>query len=372
MVFKQILRLAVMATAVVGAWAHGFITSPIARNIGSGTYCDMCQSGGGVWEVYPGGRKYPNGVYGACGDPVNGKSDAIPHIDKSTLTTYHEGGGKYEQTVGIRVTHYHAGDTIQVKGQLTANHIGYIAYFLCVLPASAVGIAERQHLTNSCFDRTPLRVLQDGAWNTRFYVTNSLGPFSMAVKLPDIECPRCVLRWYYITGNSCTPPGTPSKYASPGLGTCGSGSAPNPEEFWNCADVALLKKGSTLPATSTRVLKGELSTGESAPNDSGGSDGGSYSNGTGLDSSTAIEYPDDDGTDGAGDPTLLSFQDVMISIVIGTGLGTPVVLFSPTIGIAAGICVVMAVLAAFLIWNSSKDNYTSHTASHCRKWGHDA
>lgn len=355
MVFARILRLAVMATAVVGAWAHGFISSPIARNIGSGTYCDMCQTAGGVYRVYTGNRKYPDGQYGACGDPVNGKNDAIPHIDASTLTTYHEGGGKYESTVGIRVTHYHAGDTIQVKGTLTANHIGYIAYFLCVLPANAVGKAERQYLTNSCFQRYPLSVSQDGRWGNRFYVTNSLAEFSMPVKLPDIECPRCVLRWYYVTGNSCTPPETPSKYASPDLSICGSGSAPNPEEFWNCADVALLKKGSALPATSKVVLKGDLSTGESGPADSGST------NGTGLDSSTSIEYPDGDtdGGEGGGGMTL-SFPEVMISIAIGTGLGAPLVLFSPTIGIAAGLIVFMVALGVMLMMDTSKELYRTH------------
>ncbi len=41
---------------------------------------------------------------------------------------------------------------------------------------------------------------------------------------------RCVLQWYYLTGNSCDPPGTPAPYSRPLLGTCGAG-VPYPEEF---------------------------------------------------------------------------------------------------------------------------------------------
>lgn len=40
---------------------------------------------------------------------------------------------------------------------------------------------------------------------------------------------RCVMQWYYLTGNSCDPPGTPAGYGAPQLGTCGA-SANYPEE----------------------------------------------------------------------------------------------------------------------------------------------
>ena len=41
---------------------------------------------------------------------------------------------------------------------------------------------------------------------------------------------RCVLQWYYLTGNSCNPPGEPAQYIGDyGVGTCGAGGS-TPEE----------------------------------------------------------------------------------------------------------------------------------------------
>ena len=55
----------------------------------------------------------------------------------------------------------------------------------------------------------------------------------------DGSSARCVLQWHWTSGNSCTPPGTPSQYASSTLGPCGINN-PYPEEFFNCADVRIL------------------------------------------------------------------------------------------------------------------------------------
>ena len=37
-----------------------------------------------------------------------------------------------------------------------------------------------------------------------------------------LSCERCVLQWYYLTGNSCKPPGAPSWATSEAMPTCGS------------------------------------------------------------------------------------------------------------------------------------------------------
>ena len=292
-----------------------------------------------------------------CGDPASGEGAG-----------YHEGGGKYEQTVGIRVTHYHAGDIIAVKGTMTANHLGYFRYYLCVLPAgSKGGTGERSFLTDACFERMPLRVQQDGTWGDRFYVADKLADFSNAVQLPNIECPRCVLRWYYISGNSCTPPGTPAKWADPDLSVCGSGQwVPSPEQFWNCADVALLKKGAPLPSGSRTVIKGDLSTGASTPtNDTGGGGGGNQK----IDRQTD---PEGDGStgdgagagagDGAGGGTgagtdtgswSLSVEQVAIGAVAAAVIGTPIVFMSPLVGVGAGLFAFLMVLLALAFINKS-------------------
>lgn len=347
----RLLRVALVASTAVAAWAHGFMSVPVARNVNSGTYCDHCLSAGGVGVVYATG-KWPNGRNGVCGDPASGEG--------LTPAGYHEGGGKYEQTVGIRVTHYHAGDTITVKGKLTANHLGYMQYFLCVLPPnSAGGTAERQFLTNECFRKMPaLKVYQEGAWSDRYYVSSSLGEFSHSLKLPDLECPRCVLRWYYLTGNSCTPPGTPAKWAANNLVPCGGGGA-NPEEFWNCADVALLKKGDPLPAPSKLKIRGEVSTGEvdSQPGVQAG-DQVIDDTETGEligDNSTATGGGGGDGDAGESDD-LVTFDNVMISVVVGTGVGMPLVLVSPTVGAGLGLCAFVIALAFFMFRNS-RDNF---------------
>ena len=348
--WKRLLSVVVSATLAVSAMAHGFMSTPVSRNIDSGTYCDHCLNGGGVGAVYASGS-WPNGRHGVCGDPASGEGAG-----------YHEGGGKFEQTKGIRVTYYNAGDVIAIKGKLTANHLGYMQYYLCVLPPnSAGGSSEKQYLTNDCFRKNLLKVQQDGKWGDRYYVGSSLSDFQHSLKLPEIECPRCVLRWYYLTGNSCTPPGTPAKWAASALVPCGGGGA-NPEEFWNCADITLLKKGESLPPPSRLKLRGELGSGEGQndvdPGDqaiedteSGNTIGGS-ADGTGsLSNST--------------DDSLVTFDNVVVAVVVGTGVGIPMVIMSPTIGLTAGLCAFAIVMAFFIVRNTNSSE--SFEAHHCKK-----
>lgn len=345
--WRRVLASVVTASLAVSAWAHGYMSVPVSRNMGASD-CPHCLNAGGVGEVYATGS-WPNGKHGVCGDPA---SSDRPH----------EGGGKYEQAVGIRVTHYNAGDTIVVKGKLTANHLGYMQHFLCVLPAnSAGGSGERQHLTNECFKRGgPLKVQQDGAWSDRFYVSSSLSDFQYPLRLPATECARCVLRWYYLSGNSCTPPGTPAKWASSGLVPCGGGGA-NPEEFWNCADVALLKKGAALPPPSKLKPRGELSTGQSAPsNATAGADAGppliedtenDVVIGDDEDGAPAAAWGGDGGTD------LVTFENVAVSVIVGTGVGLPALLLSPALGSALGLFAFAIAIAFFILQNRPKEGF---------------
>jgi hypothetical protein len=308
---------------------------PVARNIGSGTYCDQCLNAGGPWDVYGSGQ-WPNGRHGVCGDRASGEGAG-----------YHEGGGRFEQTVGIRVTHYHAGDTITIRGKLTANHLGYMQYYLCRLPDnSAGGSQERKFLTNDCFKGNALRVQQDGSWSDRFYVSGSLSDFQHPLQLPDTPCARCVLRWYYLTGNSCTPPGTPAKWANTVLGICGTGGA-NPEEFWNCADIAILRKGEPVPAVSRLKIRGELSTGEAAP---------SLPNQIIEDPETGEVFGSPQGSSvlgSPGDSSGLSVNALALSVVVGVMYGIPVVVISsPVAGMGVGACACLVVLLILVVGNN--------------------
>ena len=58
--------------------------------------------------------------------------------------------------------------------------------------------------------------------------------YSYFYTVPDgLDCDgikaRCVLQWHWVTGNSCTPPGTPPEFAEKSINECG-GNAPYPEE----------------------------------------------------------------------------------------------------------------------------------------------
>lgn len=352
----RLLRLAVAAAAVVGTWAHGYITSPVARNYKSGTWCDHCQNAGGVIKVYGPNvkEKWPHSTnFGVCGDETTG--------DKAF---YHEGGGTFEKTVGYRISSFRAGDVMTVRGILTANHFGYMSYFLCVLPANVQGgIAERKFLTNACFAKIPLKVQFNGAWGDRFYVDGQLSTFTNNVRLPDMPCPRCVLRWYYLTANSCRPPGVPAPFFTPGVDTqpCGGPSSPPPEEFWNCADIRIVKKGDPLPAVTQSFPKGEVASAVAAPTNSTTIDTSTTSVDVMPPEEQVIEYSDDDaapatGDDGDGHNPLISFQDVAISVVVGTGLGIPVVIISPIIGTAVGLSAFILVLV-FFMFRRNKEAY---------------
>lgn len=325
---RRLLSLAVGASMAVSAWAHGYMSVPVSRNVGSGTYCDHCLSGGGLGVVYANGRRWPNGNYGVCGDPPSGEGEG-----------YHLGGGKFEQTVGIRVTSYHAGDAITVKTKVTANHWGFFSFFLCKLPDSSFGgKGESRVLTNECFSRIKLRALQDGTWGERFYIGSRTGDIELSVRLPDMECKRCVMRWLYTTGNSCTAPGTPAKWATSNLRPCGADGA-NPEEFLNCADVALVRKGQALPAVS-RVTATE-GLGTASGESSGESEAvpgraGARGEDVILPAAGSNKFP-------------IGVGEVACSAMAGAALGTPLLIVNPLLGLAVGFFACMALLAFFAL-----------------------
>jgi hypothetical protein len=240
---RKLLGLAVLAANVIAASCHGFLAEPAARNVvHNSNYCPHCLPAGGPGTTYAGGRKWTaagskmwdpkkNAAHGVCGDPHTGPLD-------------HEAGGKFatKKITGV----YAAGQAITIRVKVTAPHGGRFMFGICPVPDGASPAVERAAVTQQCMDRNRLKNAKDGSeyW---WFGKKTTGEFEMQFKLPDnIECKRCVLQWHWETGNSCTLPGTPSEHVmSASMGGC-EGSQ-NMEEFWNCADVTVLPKGSKVP-----------------------------------------------------------------------------------------------------------------------------
>ncbi|XP_015837278.1 uncharacterized protein LOC107397412 [Tribolium castaneum] len=148
------------------------------------------------------------GKCGPCGDKYDD-----PHPQAN------ENGGKYGR--GFVVAEYKAGSVIDVQVKLTANHLGYFKYSLCVLKDP-----NGPEMDEKCF--MPLKLV-DGSvkynvWKTDYLIKNKL-------KLPTkIKCDRCVLRWNYRTGNN---------WGNCGNGTSGLGCGPQ-ETFRSCSDVRIV------------------------------------------------------------------------------------------------------------------------------------
>lgn len=189
--------LAVLAAPVAG---HGYLAQPASRNlVRNSDYCPACLNGGGTWQVYASGLP---GRYGVCGDAYKGPRP-------------HEIPGRAVQT-------YRSGQSIKVRVELTANHMGRWGLKLC--PSSTP--------TQSCFNRLPLK-RTDGKRYTN--VPSSRNTFTATYRLPKgVTCSKCTLQWTYETANSCNLPGSPR---IAGLPACQR--SPNWERFWNCADIRI-------------------------------------------------------------------------------------------------------------------------------------
>lgn len=169
-----------------------------------------------------------------CGDPA---AQAMPHK--------HEAGGIYAN--GTITGTYTEGTAIRLNLALATYHKGRISYRICPYPAGDAA-SERAALTETCLNQ--YKLLQADVPGAQlpgspfFYLGNGSDagwwpprPFPATFQLPmglrcDGATTKCVLQMYYVTGNSCNPPGTPTQYALSYLPTCGTPSASYPEEFW--------------------------------------------------------------------------------------------------------------------------------------------
>lgn len=203
-VLTVLTRVLVGVLSVMGVAGHAYLVTPTARNVQHNSdYCPQCLNGPEV-----------------CGDQRG--------------THHHEAFGKYASPPKVSRS-YAAGGILKARVEISANHMGRWGLGLCALK-SASQAAERKTLTKKCF-RTLKRADGKGRY---VYLPSATSVSTATFKLPSgLKCSRCVIRWVWETGNSCTPPGTPHKYANPNLEVCGTRSAPAGERFTNCADIRI-------------------------------------------------------------------------------------------------------------------------------------
>ncbi|KDD72986.1 hypothetical protein H632_c2659p0, partial [Helicosporidium sp. ATCC 50920] len=195
--------------------AHGYLSQPQSRNmLAWSDFCPHCLNAGGPWSV-GGGRTWPVGDHGMCGDPY---STAVPRPHES-------GGAHYTGTIAATWTE---GNTVEIKTVITAFHMGRFGFRICKVNGNSAQ-AERTQLTDACLDQNILvqaDVPGAQAPGDRYYHLGAegQGTYTMQYQLPKgLSCDgvntRCVLQWHYLTGNSCNPPNEPSQYvANKGLG----------------------------------------------------------------------------------------------------------------------------------------------------------
>ena len=200
--------------------AHGYMTVPASRNIDSSDRQSL--AAGGPSTVHNGGAY----LHGMCG---NSATEQPQNWNEA----------------GTPVATYQEGESIIIEVVITAHHLGFFEFMLCDSP----------NITETCFRnhrllRSNCNITEQGLDECRRWWkpamssetgSYSLSPdgypdgapyfdgptcgditFKMAFDIPaNVSCTHCVLRWHWLTTNSCTP-------------------GPYSEEFWNCADVTIL------------------------------------------------------------------------------------------------------------------------------------
>eukprot|EP00873_Tetraselmis_striata_P015355 jgi/Tetstr1/435619/TSEL_024521.t1 len=184
-----------------------------------------------VWSVIPAGAS-ANGArsHGLCGDVSSGGPECWEGGDCPSQD--HMPGGIFYTPDGIggKVQEWYTeGELIDVEFVITAHHRGMIELRLC----------DEARVTQECLNKyEPLHRFQLPA---------------------GVTCERCVIQMWWVTANSCVPPGVPQLRLPRRLGSCGGDGgagfyndngadcegSTRAEEFWNCADVSIAPGGPT-------------------------------------------------------------------------------------------------------------------------------
>jgi hypothetical protein len=181
----------------------------------------------------------PINGHGLCGDAAGGRD--------------HMAGGKFGRTktsgTPAIVGSYEPGAIMTTQVVLTAHHDGFFEWRLCDVEKYGDNPSP-QTVRQDCFDRNVLELvdwqnhgMKKADWKlnsdptkvslwgnddnyqskTKWVVPPaqawSINRYTVQLRLPNVNCKRCVVQWYYQTGNSA--------------------SVSYPEEFWNCADIEI-------------------------------------------------------------------------------------------------------------------------------------
>jgi len=169
---------------------------------------------------------------------------------------------------------YGEGDIITISSFLTAHHTGHMEARVC-----SMGRAS----TQECFDANPLEFVEDLAYSMPkdenhpergyYYGSpefNNEG-FIMQFKLPEgLVGDEVLLQWWYVTANSCYPPGYDEYYnansylpkdfynsvtaeCTPDQYTEEFYSGEWPERFVNCAEITVVSQGGNVPDNTPAV-----------------------------------------------------------------------------------------------------------------------
>lgn len=242
--------------------------------------CPHCANGGGKggvmkaakgkWTPYePTNPKLPfRRDHGMCGDPI---SDTAPRD--------HEAGGKWGYPKSPITANYKTGQIVEFVVDVTTNHNGWFDFFICDATKCGGDISEKCFKDGHCHtlmrEKTPACESEkskecapvDEKYPGRWYIPCRRGdhvgehfmggPFMRYKLPPGFKSEHAVIQFYWVTANSCNPPGFidyfkryPMKVwgkcpgdggslggRNPTLGECGGPSFP--EEFWGCADVSV-------------------------------------------------------------------------------------------------------------------------------------
>lgn len=203
--WRRLVGCIALLSRVVGGLCHGYLAVPAARNVQHNSdWCPHCLNGPRV-----------------CGD-ARGQA-------------HHEAFGKHASPPRIAET-YESGGTLKARVVITANHKGRWSLRLCPLKGQSPS-SEAKTLGPGC-----LRLLRrtDGKGAHVYLPANATGSSAVFRLPPGVKCKRCVVQWRWETGNSCNPRGTPRKWRTPYLSTCGARAAPQGEVFTNCADIRII------------------------------------------------------------------------------------------------------------------------------------
>ena len=158
--------------------SHGRLLDPPARSSCWREFPDKCKTEYTDNGLNCGGTDVQwnknGGKCGICGDNWTGKR------------TYERGGVGY---TGYIVRSYSIGQTIDVKVELTANHLGWFEFRLC----NADDLySQGKDATHECLDQNLLKTLNK---QTRIQVKQNDRMIQTQLVLPqDLTCERCVFQ----------------------------------------------------------------------------------------------------------------------------------------------------------------------------------